>query len=256
VTPGIVCGVDASAPARAAARLGAALAGRLGLGLVLVHAIERAGRHDVATTLLQDLRRRLAVPDARLQVEVGPPAERLAAVARNATFLAIGGASHRAGVRAALARHAPCPLAVVPAVPQLGGSSVVCGVRDWADVDTAAVAARLAGALDLPLTMTHVLPPAAGCDPTVPGVPGRPWDDEAAHRLLDAVATAVGAPASRRVVQGPAGPVLAREAEAAHAGMLVVGGPVRGRLGATLTGSASSYLMRHSERPLVVCRVG
>jgi len=39
----IVCGVDGSAPSRAAARLSAALARRLGLALVLEHALSRAG---------------------------------------------------------------------------------------------------------------------------------------------------------------------------------------------------------------------
>jgi nucleotide-binding universal stress UspA family protein len=253
VTPSLVCGFDGSVPARAAARLGAALAGRLGLGLVLVHAVDRAGRRSEAMIQLRELQGRLAVPGARLQVELGPPAERLAAAAHDAAFLVVGAAEHRAGVRAALARRAPCPLAVVPAVPRLGGASVLCGVRDWADVDTATVAARLARALGLPLTLTHVLSPVGAPDP---GLFGRPWDDESAHRLLDAVAGAVHAAAARRVVSGAAGPVLAREAAAAQAGMLVVGAPLRGRLGAALSGSASGYLMRHTRRPLIVCRTG
>ena len=145
---------------------------------------------------------------------------------------------------------------MVPAVPQLGGTAVICGVRDWADVDTAAVAARLAGALALPLTLMHVLPPATGRDGAPAGALDRPWDDEAAHSLLDGIAAAVTGGADLRVERGTAGPVLAAAAVTARAGLLVVGGPVRGRLGAALTGSASGYLMRRSERPLIVCGTG
>src|SRR5262245_5475742 len=127
MTPAVVCGVDGSPPARAAARLGAALAGRLELGLVLVHALRDAGRRDAAAALLEDLRAELAVPHARLRVDAGPVADRLAAAADGAALLALGGGpASRARVRAALARCAPCPLAVVPPVPRLGGEAVVC----------------------------------------------------------------------------------------------------------------------------------
>jgi nucleotide-binding universal stress UspA family protein len=132
---------------------------------------------------------------------------------------------------------------------------VVCGVRDWADVSTAGVAARLARGLGLPLTLTHVLPAAVGHrEAPATGVLDRPWDHDAALSLLEAVAAAVGGAASLRVLHGTAGRQLAQEAEAAEAAFLVVGASTRRRLGALLTGSTSTYLVSRSRRPLVVCR--
>ena len=260
----IVCGVDGSAPARAAARLSATLARRLGVELVLEHALPRAGDRVDALTMLEELRRELDVPTARLRVDVGPAAERLTTASQGAALVVVGGANGQADrmtfggtVRAALARHARCPVVVVPAVPRLGGSEVICGVRDWADVTTAAVANRLASALGLPLLLMHVLPPAAGRGEAPSGPPlvafERPWDHETAYRLLDLVADAVGGTPSLRVEPGSAGRRLAQEATAREAGLLVVGPPARGRLGAALTGSVSTHLMRRSQRPLVIC---
>ena len=259
----IVCGVDGSTPARAAARLSAALARRLNLGLVLEHALPRAGDRSAALAMLEELRSDLDLPTARLRVDTGPASERLATAGLGAALLVVGGANGRAdrarlggSLRASLVRRSPCPVAVVPAVPRLGGSEVICGVRDCADVATATVATRLAGALRLPLTLLHVLPAAVGHDARSaprPGVLDRPWDHEAAYRLLEVVAKAVGGTPTLRVAHGTAGRRLAHEASAADAGLLVVGAPTRGRLQATLTGSASAHLIYRSPRPLIVC---
>jgi nucleotide-binding universal stress UspA family protein len=265
VAASVVCGVDHSIPSRAAARLAVALAGRLGLELVFVHALEAADQRAAARSRLRALRLELEVPDAHLHVDVGRPAELLAEAAGEADLLVIGGAGGDpsrvglgGGVRASLARGAPCPLAVVPATPRLGGAAVICGVRDWADVAAAAVATRLARALGLPLTLVHVLPNAVGRGAT-PSRPSpfdldRPWDYDAAQRLLEVVAETVGATASLRVERGHAGRLLAREAAIADAGLLVVGAPSHGRLGAALAGSATAHLMRRCLRPVVVCR--
>jgi len=258
----IVCGVDHSTPARAAARLSAALARRLRLGLVLAHALPRSGDRSAALAMLEELRGELDVPTACLRVEIGPAPERLARAGTGAALVVVGGADGRAdrarlggSVRASLIRRAPCPVAVVPAVPRLGGSEVICGVRDWADVATASIATGLAGALDLALTLVHVLPTAVGPREASasPGVLDRPWDHESAQRLLEVVASAVGGTPSLRVEHGIAGRRLAHEATAADAGLLVVGPPTRGRLEAALSGSASSHLIHRCRRPLVVC---
>jgi len=257
----IVCGVDRSIPARAAARLSAALARRLELGLVLEHAVPRADDRPDALAMLEALRRELGVPTARLRADVGPATERLTKASLGADLLVVGGANGQVdrtrfggSVRASLARHARCPMAVVPAVPRLGGREVICGVRDWADVATATVANRFAGAIGLPLLLMHILPPAAGHgEAPSPAALERPWDDEAAYQLLELVANAVGGTPSLRVEPGTAGRRLAYEATAREAGLLVVGAPTRGPLGAALTGSVSAHLMRRSQRPLVIC---
>ena len=107
----IVCGVDRSPPARAAARLSAALARRLGLDLVLAHALPPAGNRSDALTMLDELRRELELPTARLRVDIGPASERLATASRDAALVVIGGADGRTdrtrfagSLRASLAR--------------------------------------------------------------------------------------------------------------------------------------------------------
>ena len=254
----IVCGVDHSIAARAAARVGAALARRLSLPLVLVHAASARSDRDVARSLLTELRSRLDAPDAILHVDVGPASDLLLHAADHATLLTVGGPAETARcpmlggrVRGALARRAPCPQVVVPPVHRLGGIEVICGIRDWADVATAQVAVTLALALRLELTLIHVLPAPA----TVPnvGLLDPPSDDYAAFRLLAAVATAVGAAPATRVAYGHPGQTLAREAAERDAAILVIGAPLYGLVGSALTGSTSTHLLRRTRRPLVVC---
>jgi nucleotide-binding universal stress UspA family protein len=255
----IVCGVDGSRSSRAAARLSAAIARRLGLALVLEHALRDVrGRRD-ALAMLERLRRELEVPAADVCVEVGPAAARLAAASRSAALVAVGGGERMPfarSVRGSLSRSAHCPVVVVPAVRRLGGRQVVCGVRDWADVETAVTARQFADALELPLVLMHVLPRGAGCgEATLPVTAlERPWDHESAHRLLEAVAGEVGGVAAVRVEVGTAGPWLAREAAARDAGLLLIGAPTHGRVGAALNGSASAHLIKRCQRPLIVCR--
>jgi nucleotide-binding universal stress UspA family protein len=261
----IVCGVDRSIAARAAARLSAALAARFGLPLVLAHATGngRAGR-DAGRSLLVRLRDELNAPDARLHIGTGSAAALLAELGHGATLLAVGGAvgdlpPHPLGsrVRRSLARRAPGPLAVVPPVPRLGGREVLCGVRDWADVAASEVAACLARGLGLRLRLIHVLPTAAGTvwrEPTPwAGLLDRPPDDGAAHRLLEAVAINVDAASETCVAYGPAGRTLAREAAAREAALLVIGSPSYGRAGSMLLTSASTHLLHRTRRPLLVC---
>jgi nucleotide-binding universal stress UspA family protein len=139
----------------------------------------------------------------------------------------------------------------------LTGTSIVCGVRDWADVATAEVAVWLASALGLELTLVHVVPRPAGPGWRPPGPDvgpfEPPWDDVAAYRLLDAVAAAVGATPETHVAYGPAGRTLGREAVERDAAALVIGASRYGPVGRALTGSASTHLLRRSRRPLLVC---
>ena len=252
----IVCGVDRSTPARAAARLSAAMAARVGVPLVLTHALPdgRADRRE-AESWLSRLSRELELPDARLRVAVGPAARVLAA--EDATLVAVGGADGTwlgGRVRDALVRRAPAPVAVVPAVRRLGGAEVLCGVRDWADAGTADLAVRWARALGLQLALIHVLPKAHDPGGSAAPLLDRPADHDAAHRLLDAIATAVSAAdATWHVACGSARHVLAAEATAREAALLVIGAPTHGRVGGALNASPSTHLIHHTPRPLLVC---
>jgi nucleotide-binding universal stress UspA family protein len=123
----IVCGVDGSAAADAAARAAVELSERLGLRLVLVAVAESASRSadaDRARSLLERLVAEHAL-DGRTErrPEVGDPAERLARVAaeERADLIVIGGRRTRRFRRGAgpelaaeLAAASPCPVVVVP----------------------------------------------------------------------------------------------------------------------------------------------
>ena len=237
----IVCGVDGSVPARAAVRLGAALADHLGSELRLVH----VGDPVAGTVLLAKVHARVGAPTATLRVDEGHAADRLVAAGRDADLLLVGGgdgAPWRGRLRGTLVRRAPCPVVVVPPVPSLGGRRVVCGVRDLADAVTAELAAELAAQLGLPLTLVHVLTPASG-PPAAAGVVDRPWDEGDALRLLERF---VGGGAAR-VVRGGTARELARVAAFERAALLVVGAPRH-------AASPVACLLRRSSRPLVVAR--
>ncbi len=194
MTPSIVCGIDASPQAGAALRVASALAQRMGLTLVVVHAVPTPTPdllltapahvpvpveqidflgHDTGERLLTQAVEAVDVPLAEQRLERGRAAERLCAVAREeqARLVVVGsrgdGAMRTAllgSVSAAVVRDAPCPVVVVPpgmAGGPLDGQRIVCGVN--ADEDQAAVstAARLSRVLGAPLTLSHVLPAGA-----------------------------------------------------------------------------------------------
>lgn len=194
MTPSIVCGIDASPQAGAALRVASALAQRMGLTLVVVHAVPTPTPdllltapahvpvhveqidflgHDTGERLLTQAVEAVDVPLAEQRLERGRAAERLCAVAREeqARLVVVGsrgdGAIRTAllgSVSAAVVRDAPCPVVVVPpgmAGGPLDGQRIVCGVN--ADEDQAAVstAARLSRVLGAPLTLSHVLPAGA-----------------------------------------------------------------------------------------------
>jgi nucleotide-binding universal stress UspA family protein len=162
--PTVVCGVDDSAHARAAARVADELATRLGARLVLVHVVsaslpvagtasaspafapvpefERAA-HAAARSLLGEVAEQIARPDTPTRVEVGPVALRLeqAAEEEGDDLLVVGtrgtGDVHAAfvgTVSGAMLRSARCPVLVVPPRRCVGagqgaarGADRVCG---------------------------------------------------------------------------------------------------------------------------------
>lgn len=191
MTSSIVCGIDASAHARAALEVAAALAERLKLRLVLVHAvpaptpdlllapparvpanvkeIDLIG-HDAGAALVAQAAEAHHVPGGERRLEDGHPAERLCALAHHeqAEFVVVGsrgtGALRAAilgSVSVAVARDAPCPVVVVPpgmAGPPLAGERILCGVHNGEDGPAAATATRLSDRLNVPLTLAHILP--------------------------------------------------------------------------------------------------
>jgi nucleotide-binding universal stress UspA family protein len=202
MTSSIICGVDHSPNARAAARVAAELAERLGLRLHLVHAtpadappplstappaavpdregIRRAAEREI-TGLLADLLEDTGPVDATGRIEQGPAAERLAAVAEEerGAFIVVGTRGEAAAkaalvgsVSIATVKAAPCPVIVVPPAvvreqPEpLAGEVIVCGIRGPEDRSVVHGAARLAAHLDLRLTLAQVGAPQ---DRDVPG---------------------------------------------------------------------------------------
>ena len=191
----VLCGVDHSGGSHAAATHTAALAERLGLRLVLLHAVPAAVTahaetlpHALASTgatgarTLLDAVQEVDDPRAAPVVVRGAPGPRLVAVAAaaDAAFVVVGSRAMGplsgavlGSVSAHVVREAPCPVVVVPPAaaanaedlafgpetPAADGDSrrVLCGVEERGDAACAAVAAELASGLGMRLTLAHVL---------------------------------------------------------------------------------------------------
>ena len=272
--PTIVCGVDRSPNARAAARLARDLARRLGLGVELIHVLDsdsgpasdawNAARRAVTEEYLD-------LPVA-VQFKSGVTPDVLAKAGRGATLLVIGtrgdGGVRQAplgGVSSELTRDPSTPVIVVPPAAAhsdalLDGRTIVCGVQDERDAPPAHVAARLASDLGLTLTLAHVLrqPIPISADAPVPAMP-RPTAGEfdAATRTLESIARSITVNISVHVdldvLDGHPGPQLDRTAAARRATMLAVGACDQGHLAGALAGTPPRHLMRHGSRPVLVC---
>lgn len=121
----IICGVDDSSSAKAAARVARALSALLGRRLLFVHVFERGSSEErigAVAERLQRLTENLNELDsgAGWLLEVGHPADRLAAVAgdEDASLIVVGSTGPRSSllgsVSADVSRRAPCPVVVVP----------------------------------------------------------------------------------------------------------------------------------------------
>jgi nucleotide-binding universal stress UspA family protein len=193
----IMCGLDESAEALAAARVAAALARCVDAPLMLVHAIPAVSENDGWVVLgplpqdaLYDSRERARRRgDALLERAIGRlhladetqtllpvgaagPALLGGAAAAGAAALVVGargrGRVHRAvlgSVSGRVAASAPCPVVIVPHdmaandIP-LADGPILCGVDDSAHAEQgAAAAAAAAERLGRELVLVHVLPP-------------------------------------------------------------------------------------------------
>jgi nucleotide-binding universal stress UspA family protein len=223
----IVCSIDESAAARNATRVAGRLADRMRAELVFVHS--ETGESSPRVGTRADRRCGLLVvgfkPPARLSsMLLGDPYRRLA-------------------------RAAGCPVMVVPATAQLReGTNVILGY-DLPTVSSAeaAVAGRLADALDSSLVVTHV---EARGRPTGPAR-GRLHD--AARRIGREAALAAGKRLEVHHLerQGRAAEHLDAVATDHEGGVIVVGTQRAGLRGA-LHRSVATQLQRHERHPVIV----
>ena len=119
----IICGVDDSESAKGAARVARALGSELGLGVIFVRAVDGAAADADVTAISERLQRLSAGVNgsdcgAAWSVEVGHPADALAAAAKKAAMIVVGSTGPRSSllgsVSADVSRRAPCPVVVVP----------------------------------------------------------------------------------------------------------------------------------------------
>jgi nucleotide-binding universal stress UspA family protein len=273
--PTIVCGVDRSPNARAAARLATGLARRLGLGVELIHvvdpksaAISHGGGAAVRSVTEEYLDLCVSV-----HVKSGFAPHVLAKAGRRATLLVIGSRGEGAlrqtllgGVAAELTREPLVPVIVVPPGVAdtdllLDGQTIVCGVRDEQDAASAHVAGQFAQNLGLTLTLAHVLgrsPIRISAEAPAPSILRSAADEfETATSALHAIARSVTINLPVRVdvavLDGHPGPQLDRAAAARQAAMLAVGACDQAPVAGALAGSPPRYLMRHATRPVLLC---
>ena len=278
----ILCAVDQSAEALAAARLAGALARRLNAPLVLAHAIHvlppndgwmllgavpQDAHHDTqererrrGEALLERVIDQLHLPDeteALLLVGHAGKGVLEAATSVAAAAVVVGARGHgrirRAvlgSVSARVAASASCPVVIVPHdmdsdVPLVDGP-VVCGVDGSAPAEQCAtVAAAAAQRLGRELILVHVLPSALVRDEVARS---EGW------AILAAIARRIEKP-GRLVLEPETATITTTLSEVARregAACLMVGSRGRGALRSALLGSVSAGAAVHSPCPVVV----
>jgi nucleotide-binding universal stress UspA family protein len=139
MTGSIICGVDDSESAKGAARVARELSAQTGSRLVFVRVVDE-GAPEGETSAVAARLQRLAdcAPEvdcgAHWLVEVGHPADRLVAVAKNevASLIVVGSTGPRSSllgsISADVSRRAPCPVVVVAPGAVMNGNARA-GVR-------------------------------------------------------------------------------------------------------------------------------
>jgi nucleotide-binding universal stress UspA family protein len=258
--PQVVCGLDGSRTASAAAVLGREIARRVELPFEVLHAT--AHPEQARVRALEDGLGQALGTDAPLRVEIGDPEARLIEASRRARLLVVG-TSSRGTVRRMLftsltgriTRYAAAPMLAVPprAVKdgrvRLGSGAVICAVRDRRDLAAAATAACWAREMGRAIVLAHVVPPRR-IPATAVGLPHPAILETdavraaAGQRVLDDVASTVATIAPRacdtRVLEGAVSRKLARLAAQQDAVFIVVG-------------RRSARLLRRSTCPVMVC---
>ncbi len=275
--PQVVCGIDGSPAAFAAATLAREIARRAELPFEVLHA-SSAGPEAMmlarAQALQDELGRELG-SDVTLRVEIGEPEARLIEASRRARLLVIATSNRGAvrhslwgGVSSTVTRSAATPVLVVPrravtdGVAGFGAGSVVCAVGGVRDLPCAATAACWARELGRPLLLAHVVPPrrlpASAVGMPHPAVLATESERLAGgRRMLDEIACAIApvAPGAcgMRVLFGAVGPHLNRLAAAEDAAFVAVGRPRSVSLASGFRRSPATQLLRRSRCAVMVC---
>jgi nucleotide-binding universal stress UspA family protein len=271
----IVCGVDHSSEARAAASAASGLSERLGSQIVLVHAVQppiparEIGMPVASTnfatvdqmreggeTLLEEIVAEVgAGREITTTVRIGSAAEVIAAVAEevNAEFVVVGsrglgsvGALLLGSVSLRLAAQGPCPTVIVPpSAGTIAEGPIMCAVDDSDGARAAlATAAKLAERLGVQLLLVN----AAHGDGDAPSAAGA--------ELLAQLAfeTGLGTNAERILLRGEPAGAIVEAADAHTAAMIVIGSRGRGALASSVLGSVSAAVANRSACPVIVVR--
>jgi nucleotide-binding universal stress UspA family protein len=142
LVPGsIICGLDDSESAKAAARVARELSAELGLRLVFAHIVEADSSDEKITELLErfhELTERATEVEggAAWLLHTGQPADRLVAMAaeEKATLIVVGSEGPRAAldhsISDEISRRASCPVVVVPPGADVNVSNGHHRIRD------------------------------------------------------------------------------------------------------------------------------
>jgi nucleotide-binding universal stress UspA family protein len=269
---GIVCGVDHSPGARAAARVALALADRLALQALLVHVVAPPiPQHELGmaarttdSAVVDELQRagvdllasvaREFAPDREIAawIKFGQAGNVIAAVAEEtrARFVVVGSRGGSAvgtlllgSVSRRLATDGPCPTIVVPeSGGTVGDGPIICAVDDSEQARYAlATAAGLAERLETNLVLAH-----AQTEPRTSA------GEELLARLV--VESGLGTSVERMVLQGEPVDAIVGAATEHGAGMIVIGSRGRGALASAALGSVSSEVATRAPCPVTIVR--
>jgi nucleotide-binding universal stress UspA family protein len=289
MTAQIVVATDGSTTATEAVRFGATVAKALGGSLTLVHVVPtEVGRltpfvretcppreRQAGEALLRSAQADAAKwgSQAAVRLALGQPVEAILRAVRDARadMLVVGTRGRRGvarlflgSVAEALAKAAPCPVAVVR---EFGRASVGMGPlvapTDFSEgaADAARAAARLARRLGVRLVLLHVLPEVVaqrGDDPKAVRRADLKLHREAENRLHSLIET-LGLDSSQaetRLVTGVDVAGILHVAQKIHAGCIVMG--TRGLTGLprVLLGSVTDQVLRQAPCPVLVVPPG
>jgi len=274
-SPPVLLATDGSPDARIALRVAVDLALRTGAPLHLLHAwmepvwydymyglpttLEFRGEAEAVLKTEAARATRAGVPPVHAHLETGRPgwAAKREAERINSGLLVVGsrglGAIGRfvtGSVSDELVQHAPCPVLVCRGDRRSWPPTHIVVGDDLSDdsYSAALAAARIAGALDLPVHLAHAIPPRYASNGTAGSVRRRQDAERAATRAMQDRASRLEAEAGVKVVTevvvgDPARALLDHVSGGGKYGLITVGRRGRGMVKRTLLGSVSTKLI-------------